>query len=188
MEGEKMNVSRKKHNSLIQRGIDYFGHLVFSLLCKVNSRLYKQLYPFFLRWLGIQVKGQPVFIAPNAFFDSSDYSLITLHSDCVISGYVRLLTHDYSVSRVAVAKGMDLTREFRLMKGIEIGKNAFIGTRSLIMPGVKIGENAIVGAGSVVTRDVEANTIVVGNPAKKISTIDEYWDKIIRSGIQLYAE
>lgn len=38
-------------------------------------------------------------------------------------------------------------------------------------PGVTIGENAVVGAGSVVTRDVEANTVVVGNPARVVKTL-----------------
>lgn len=183
-----MNIATKKRNPFIRRAIDYCGRVFFVFLSKINHWAYKRYYPSFLKWQGIRVEGKPVFIAPTAFFDSGDYSLITIHAGCVISGYVRLMTHDYSISRVAVAKGWDVKREFRLMKKIEIGKNAFIGTRSIIMPGVKIGENAIVGAGSVVTKDVDANTIVAGNPARKISTIDEYWDKIIRTGVQLYAE
>ena len=51
-----------------------------------------------------------------------------------------------------------------------IGKNCFIGGRSLILPGVTIGDSCIVGAGSVVTRSVPPNSIVVGNPAKVIYT------------------
>lgn len=49
-----------------------------------------------------------------------------------------------------------------------IEDNAFIFSNALIMPGVTIHEGAIVLAGSVVTKDVEAWTIVGGNPAKKI--------------------
>ena len=55
-----------------------------------------------------------------------------------------------------------------ITKKITIQKNVFIGARAFIMPGVVISENAIVGAGSVITRDVEKNTIVAGNPAKFI--------------------
>ncbi len=50
-----------------------------------------------------------------------------------------------------------------LRKGVSIGSNA------TIMCGIEIGENAIVGAGSVVTKNVAPNSIVVGNPAKKIN-------------------
>lgn len=49
---------------------------------------------------------------------------------------------------------------------VVIKKNARIGTHSVIMPGVTIGENAIVGAFSFVNKDVPANTVVVGVPAR----------------------
>ena len=51
-----------------------------------------------------------------------------------------------------------------------IGKNCFIGGRSLILPGITIGDSCIIGAGSVVTRSVPPNSIVAGNPAKIIYT------------------
>jgi len=54
-----------------------------------------------------------------------------------------------------------------------VKKGASIGSGSTILANVVIGENAIVGAGSVVTKDVPANTIVAGNPAKILRTITE---------------
>ncbi len=62
----------------------------------------------------------------------------------------------------------DLTRGVRLHT--RIGKNCFIGARSIILPGISVGDGSIVGAGAVVTRDVPAYTIVAGNPAKVIRT------------------
>ena len=53
-----------------------------------------------------------------------------------------------------------------------VKKGASIGSGSTILCGLTIGENAIVGAGSVVTKDVPANTIVVGNPAKVLRTLE----------------
>jgi UDP-2-acetamido-3-amino-2,3-dideoxy-glucuronate N-acetyltransferase len=54
-----------------------------------------------------------------------------------------------------------------------IRKGASIGSSATLLCGVTVGENAIVGAGSVVTRDVPADTIVAGNPARIMKKIDE---------------
>ena len=53
-----------------------------------------------------------------------------------------------------------------------VKRGASIGTNSTILANLTIGENAIVGAGSVVTRDVPANTIVAGNPARCLRSIE----------------
>jgi UDP-2-acetamido-3-amino-2,3-dideoxy-glucuronate N-acetyltransferase len=53
-----------------------------------------------------------------------------------------------------------------------VEKGASIGSGATILAGIKIGRNAIVGAGSVVTKDVEAGTIVAGNPAKFLRRIE----------------
>ena len=57
-------------------------------------------------------------------------------------------------------------------KPISIADGVWIGGGALILPGVSIGENAVVGAGAVVTRDVAANTVVVGNPARVVKRIE----------------
>ena len=54
---------------------------------------------------------------------------------------------------------------------IRIGKRVWIGANATVLPGVTIGDNAVVAAGAVVTKDVPADTIVGGVPAKQISTI-----------------
>ena len=57
---------------------------------------------------------------------------------------------------------------------IVIEDDVWIGTGSIILPGVKIGKGAVVAAGSVVTKDVEAFTVVAGNPAKFLKNTDDH--------------
>jgi acetyltransferase-like isoleucine patch superfamily enzyme len=52
-----------------------------------------------------------------------------------------------------------------------VKRNAWIGAAATILPGVTIGENAVVAAGAVVSRDVPANSIVAGVPAKVVKTL-----------------
>lgn len=55
---------------------------------------------------------------------------------------------------------------------IKLGDNVWIGDSALVTKGVQIGNNSVVGAYSVVTKDVPANTIVAGNPAKVVKELD----------------
>ncbi len=54
-----------------------------------------------------------------------------------------------------------------------IKRGARVGGGSVLLPGVVIGENAFVGAGSVVTKDVPANAVVFGNPARVVKSVSE---------------
>ncbi|MCB2293878.1 sugar O-acetyltransferase [Clostridium algoriphilum] len=57
-------------------------------------------------------------------------------------------------------------------KPVKIGEDVWFGGNCVVLPGITIGDNAIVAAGSVVTKDVQANTMVGGNPAKLIKIIE----------------
>lgn len=134
-------------------------------------------YTKFLKRIGVRIEGTPKFIHFDVVFDSTDqYSLIKLCDNCTISSATHLLTHDYSIWHAAV--GCNLSKksdaEFKIKGSIEIGENAFVGMRCIILPNVRIGKNSIVGAGSVVTKDVPEGVIVAGNPARPISSIEEY--------------
>jgi galactoside O-acetyltransferase len=63
---------------------------------------------------------------------------------------------------------------------VHIKRNAWLGTGCIILPGVTIGENAVVGAGSVVVKDVPANSVCVGNPAKVVRYLQLGNDKVER--------
>jgi acetyltransferase-like isoleucine patch superfamily enzyme len=55
---------------------------------------------------------------------------------------------------------------------IRLENNVWIGDSALVCKGVRVGENSIVGAGSVVTKDVPANSVVAGNPARVVKELD----------------
>ena len=101
--------------------------------------------------------GKNCEINPGVIFDISHVWLIEIGDNVTIAPEAYFLAHDASTFRelgyTKVAK-------------VHIGDNSFIGARALIMPGVSIGKNSIVAAGSVVTKSVEENTVVGGNPAK----------------------
>lgn len=60
----------------------------------------------------------------------------------------------------------DMTRGLYLHT--RIGRNCFIGARSVLLPGIQIGDGSVVGTGSVVTKDVPPRCVVAGNPARII--------------------
>jgi sugar O-acyltransferase (sialic acid O-acetyltransferase NeuD family) len=65
-------------------------------------------------------------------------------------------------------EGVHIGPGAKLAGCVEVKKGSFIGANATILPRLTIGENAIIGAGAVITKNVTANSIMVGNPAKKI--------------------
>ncbi len=100
--------------------------------------------------------------------------LISIGDHCTIAPGVVFLNHD-GAPWIFTDKFPSLQK----FAPIKILDNCFVGLNSIIMGGVTIGPNSIIAAGSVVTKDVPARTIVGGNPAKVISDIDEYKEKVI---------
>lgn len=105
--------------------------------------------------------GENVFINWN--FSAVSTGSITIEDDVQIACNVQMLTanHDYK------------DRQILYCKPIVVKQGAWIGAGSTIMGGVTIGERAVVAAGSVVTKDVPANTVGGGNPAKIIKRIED---------------
>lgn len=106
---------------------------------------------------------------------TSEPWLVSIGSNVTISEDVRLITHDGSGWLVRDTLG----RRFRYAP-ISIGDECFIGAGSILLPGVELGSRVIVGAGTVVTRSVPSGSVVAGNPARQISTFDEFHAKALR--------
>ena len=106
--------------------------------------------------------GENVFI--NACCQFQDQGGVWIGDGCLIGHNVvfATLNHDLNPER----------RQICIPKSIRVGRNVWIGSNSTILSGVKIGDNAVVAAGAVVSKDVEANSIVGGVPAKFIKWIE----------------
>ena len=102
-------------------------------------------YNFVVLDVGKVKIGNNVQIAPNVGLYTAGHPV---HPDSRNSGY------EY---------GIDIT----------IGDNVWLGGGVIVLPGVTIGDNAVIGAGAVVTKDIPANAIAAGNPAKVIRYITE---------------
>jgi maltose O-acetyltransferase len=113
--------------------------------------------------------GKNVDIIEDFFFDPSHCFLISIGDNCTICPNVRLIAHDASTKKLL---------GYTKIGKIDIRANCFIGDSVIILPAVTVGPNSIVGAGAVVTRDVAPNTIVAGNPARVIGSVDDYIQRI----------
>lgn len=124
------------------------------------------------KW-GVKV-GKGCYINPPCRFGVEPY-LISIGNDCVLAGNNTFITHDGAIRIFLTSK---VYKEIGTLFGpIAIRDNCFLGYQAIILPNVIIGPNSVVGAGSVVTKNIPPNTIYAGNPAKFISTYDEYLQK-----------
>ncbi len=137
---------------------------------KVNRKIYlKQLFyknrPIWrvelAKNLGAKVGKNCQFYSLNFF---SEPYLIEIGDDVILSGEVKLVTHDGAVFL--------FKDEIKNVQGnygrIKIGNNCFIGMGAIILPNVTIGDNCIISAGAVVMNSIPDNSVVMGNPAKVV--------------------
>jgi maltose O-acetyltransferase len=113
--------------------------------------------------------GSRIAIGPRTFVNMGltalDVAPITIGADCQIGPHVQLLTPTHPLEPQPRRDKLEAARP------ITIGDNVWLGGGVIVCPGVSIGDNSVVGAGSVVTRDIPANVLAVGNPARVIRSV-----------------
>jgi len=120
------------------------------------------VFPPFYTNVGRNIRlGRNVFINHACSF--LDLGGITIDDEVMVGPRVNITSENHSVE-VADRKTM-------VPGAVVIKRNAWIGGAASILPGVTVGENAVVAAGAVVTKDVPANTVVAGVPAKVVKEL-----------------
>lgn len=113
--------------------------------------------------------GNQVFIGDRTFINMGltalDVAPIRIGADCQIGPHVQLLTPTHPVEPEPRRDKLEAA------KPITIGDNVWLGGGVIVCPGVTIGDNSVIGAGAVVTKDVPANVVAVGNPARVVRSI-----------------
>lgn len=131
-------------------------------------------YISFLRKKGVEIGKECKIWSPNqTHIDTTRPTTLHIGNYVKIARNVTILCHDYSRSVLAMY-GHENIGEARKTW---IGDNVFIGVNATILMGTYIGNNSIVGAGAVVSGIFPDGSVIAGNPAKVIMTIDEYLDK-----------
>lgn len=125
----------------------------------------------YLRHIGVKI-GMNCFISTREM--NGEPYLITIGNNVQVTRGVVIHCHG---GGNAIRKDYP---DFDIFGKVTIEDWAYIGSHSQIMPGVTIGEGAIVAAGSIVTKSVLPYTVVGGNPAKYICTVQEYIDKNLK--------
>jgi acetyltransferase-like isoleucine patch superfamily enzyme len=141
-------------------------------VCRIRFQYNEHTVGTYYRKLGIDV-GEDCRIFANILI--SEPRLLKIGNHVTITKGVQLITHDGG-TWVLRLKYPGHGRPGPIV----IHDNCFIGINSVILPNVSIGPNSLVGAGAVVTKDVASGTVVAGNPARVIKTLDDYEAKMLK--------
>jgi maltose O-acetyltransferase len=113
--------------------------------------------------------GENIHIGARTFVNYNlvalDVAEIRIGEHCQIGPNVQLLTPTHPIEPQSRRDKLEAARP------IVLGDNVWLGGGVIVCPGVSIGDNSVVGAGSVVTRDLPANVVAVGNPARVVRQI-----------------
>ena len=153
-----------KLNRLTFNEADQVRALFSDLIGKKVDDSFLLMPPFYTTGGADISVGRNVFINQNCTF--YDLGGVDIADDVMIGPNVSLITSGHPLEPAQRPAAV-------LAKPIVIERNAWLAAGATILGGVTVGENAVVAAGSVVTRDVPANTLAGGNPARVIRAIGE---------------
>lgn len=151
---------------------------LYNKITNTFSKRNSESYIKFLKKNGCRIGKNVHFHDPKTtFVDPNRLNFIEIGDNVSITRGVTILAHDYSY-KVFRNVYHDMPQKFGVTT---IGNNVFIGMNAIILMGSTIGDNCVVGAGAVVSGNIPDNSVVAGNPAKIICSLDEYHDKCVKN-------
>lgn len=139
-------------------------------------------YLNYLRSKGVKI-GKGTTVGENAASLQIDISrpyLLEIGDNCRLNTGLVIMTHDFATMVFKNKYGELIPCSGK----VKIGNNVYFGRQCTVLKGVTIGDNCIIGYGAVVMKDIPANSVVVGRPAKVVCTLDEYYEKRKKKGLE----
>lgn len=148
-------------------------HIIESIKRKIALQSSEKFINY-LRSKGVKI-GKGCYI-PNPKSVQIDYSkpiLLEIGEHVRLNQDLTIMTHDFASMAFVNAYNEFIPSH----RKIKIGSNVYFGRKCTVLKGVTIGDNCIIGYGSVVMKDIPANSVAAGCPAKVICTLEEYFSK-----------
>lgn len=134
--------------------------------------------PFHANW-----GGRHVHFGKNVY---ANFNLTCVDDTHIYVGDCTMIAPNVTIASATHPIAPELRKKgYQYNLPVHIGKNCWIGAGVIILPGVTIGDNTVVGAGSVVTKDLPANVVAVGNPARILREISDYDRAFYRHNIPI---
>lgn len=155
-----------EYNRTLPTEIDKRQQLLKKMFAEVGDNCYIEP-PFHANWGGHHIKlGDHVYA--NFNLTIADDTYVTIGSNTMIGPNVTMSSAAHPILPGLRKKG------YQYNLPIKIGQNCWLGAGVVIIPGVTIGDNSVIGAGAVVTRDIPANVVAMGVPARVSRPISEH--------------
>lgn len=146
---------------------------LFGVLKYIYFLIWTKINPIgYAKHLGVRLGKNVTFYGMKPYMFSTEPWLISIGNDCYITANCTFITHDGGT--LILRKQVP---DLELTAPIAIGNDVYIGVNATILPGTQIGNRCIVGACSVVKGEFPDNSVIAGNPARRIKSVEEYLEK-----------
>lgn len=159
----KIKALCQKYNNILPSNFHKKDRLVKKIFGKTGKQI--TVEPNF--WCDY---GYNIFAGENLYINHNctilDAAKVEFGDDVFVGPNCGFYTACHPIDYITRNKGLEYA------KSIKIGNNVWIGGNVVVLPGVTIGDNVVIGAGSVVNKDIQSDSVAVGNPCRVIKKLE----------------